>query len=114
MNAIDAIKYDEKGLVPVIAQDNDSGKILMLAYAKREQLEKTRSSGLAHYFSRSRNAEWLKGETSGHYQHVDGILVDCDMDCVIYKVRQDGAACHTGEYSCFYRKINDDGELENE
>lgn len=114
MKAIDNIKYDDRELVPVIAQDIESGRVLQMAYTKKEQLEKTLSTGLAHYFSRSRGKEWIKGETSGHFQHVEKVLVDCDMDCVIYLVRQDVAACHTGEFSCFYRRINDKGELEHE
>ena len=114
MKALDSIKYNEKGLVPVITQDFQSGKILMQAYAKKGQLEKTLKTGLAHYYSRSRDKEWLKGETSGHYQKVVEVLIDCDMDCVLYIVNQVGQACHTGKFSCFYRKINKKGEIEDE
>lgn len=114
MKAVDSIKFNEAGLVPVVAQDRKTGKVLMQAYAKKEQIIKTIETGLAHYFSRSRNSEWQKGETSGHFQHVEKILVDCDMDCILYIVKQDGAACHTGEFTCFYRRINKKGELEDE
>jgi phosphoribosyl-AMP cyclohydrolase len=105
------IKIDfEKGngLVPCIVQDNTTGQVLMLAYMNEESLQKTVETKLATYWSRSRNELWVKGETSGHYQHVKEILVDCDEDTILLKVDQDTAACHTGKYSCFYRNI--DGE----
>ena len=105
------IKIDfEKGngLVPCIVQDNTTGQVLMLAYMNAESLQKTIETKLATYWSRSRNELWVKGETSGHYQHVKEILVDCDEDTILLKVDQDTAACHTGKYSCFYRNI--DGE----
>ncbi len=96
------------GLVPCVVQDATTGQVLMLAYMNEESLTKTVETKLATYFSRSRNELWIKGETSGHYQHVKEILVDCDEDTILLKVDQDGAACHTGKYSCFYRNI--DGE----
>ena len=105
------IKIDfEKGngLVPCLVQDNTTGQVLMLAYMNEESLQKTVETKLATYWSRSRNELWVKGETSGHYQHVKEILVDCDEDTILLKVDQDTAACHTGKYSCFYRNI--DGE----
>jgi len=105
MNILNEIKFDEKGLVPAIAQDFRTGEVLMMAYMNREALEKSLSSGKANYFSRSRNKLWLKGETSGHFQHIKGIYYDCDMDTVLLKVEQVGAACHTGERSCFFREI---------
>lgn len=114
MSVLDDIKYNEKGLVPIVTQDYETGKVLMMAYAKKEQLSKTLGTGLAHYYSRSRGKEWLKGDTSGHYQKIVEVRVDCDMDCVLYIVRQAGAACHTGEFTCFYRKLDDKGEFENE
>ncbi len=114
MKPLDMIKYSDSGLVPVVTQDFESGKVLMQAYAKKEQIEKTLETGLAFYYSRSRDKEWLKGDISGHYQKVVEIRVDCDMDCVLYVVRQVGAACHTGEFSCFYRKINENGEFDDE
>ena len=96
------------GLVPCIVQDYTTSQVLMLAYMNEESLQKTIDTKLATYWSRSRNELWVKGETSGHYQHVREILVDCDEDTILLKVDQDMAACHTGKYSCFYRNI--DGE----
>ncbi len=105
------IKIDfEKGggLVPVIVQDADTGEVLMLAYMNRDAWLKTRETGKATYWSRSRNELWVKGETSGHIQIVEEILVDCDSDTVLLKVRQTGgAACHTGYRSCFFRRVVD-------
>ena len=97
------VAFDESGLVPVVAQDETSGEVLMLAYANREALQRTLDSGRAHYFSRSRGELWRKGDSSGHVQHVSRVAVDCDGDALIYFVRQVGAACHTGQRSCFYR-----------
>lgn len=105
MDILNKIKFDENGLVPAIAQDHRNGDVLMMAYMNIEAVEKTLSSGKAHYFSRSRNKLWLKGETSGHFQHIRGIYYDCDIDTILLKVEQIGAACHTGERSCFYREI---------
>ena len=105
MNIINEIKFDEKGLVPAIAQDYLAGEVLMMAYMSRDALEKTIVSGKAHYFSRSRGKLWLKGETSGHFQHIKGIYYDCDIDTLLLMVEQIGSACHTGERSCFYREI---------
>lgn len=105
MEILDKIKFDEKGLVPAIAQEFRSGEVLMMAYMNREAVEKTLFSGKAHYFSRSRNNLWLKGETSGHFQHIKGVYYDCDIDAILLKVEQVGAACHTGERSCFFREI---------
>lgn len=96
------------GLVPVIVQDVHSHQVLMLAYMNVESFEKTIQTRLATYYSRSRQQLWLKGETSGHYQHVKDILIDCDEDTILLLVEQDGAACHTGHYSCFYRNIEGD------
>ncbi len=103
MIAIDFKKGN--GLVPCIVQDVHTGQVLMLAYMNAESLQKTVETKRATYFSRSRNALWIKGETSGHFQHVKEILVDCDEDTILLKVEQEGAACHTGKYSCFYRTI---------
>lgn len=105
------LKYDEKGLIPVICQDVDTLEVLMMAYAKEEQIQKTLQTGYATYFSRSRNIEWIKGMTSGNTQKVINVLVDCDLDTVIYLVKKNGPACHTGAQSCFFRKINKDGEI---
>jgi phosphoribosyl-AMP cyclohydrolase len=97
------------GLLPAIVQDHHSGEVLMLAYVNKEAWEKTLETGKAHYWSRSRNKLWLKGETSGHVQNIHQILVDCDDDTVVYKVEQlGGAACHTGHRTCFYRRIDGD------
>ena len=99
------------GLVPAIVQDGETDEVLMLAFMNRDAWEKTLASGKAHYWSRSRQELWLKGETSGHIQEIQAIYVDCDLDTVVLKVRQiGGAACHQGYPSCFYRKL-EDGEL---
>jgi phosphoribosyl-ATP pyrophosphohydrolase/phosphoribosyl-AMP cyclohydrolase len=104
----DQITFDERGLVPVVAQDARTGEVLMLAWANAEALQLTQSTGRAHYWSRSRKSLWAKGETSGHVQEVEDVRMDCDGDAVLYRVRQTGPACHTGERSCFYRGL--DGE----
>ena len=103
MSWIDTITFDERGLVPVVAQDARTGEVLMLAWANREALQRTRETGRAHYWSRSRGALWMKGESSGHAQEVVDVRVDCDADAILYRVRQTGPACHTGERSCFHR-----------
>jgi phosphoribosyl-AMP cyclohydrolase len=102
------LKY-VNGLIPVVVQDINSKEILMVAYANEEAVKLTRETGYAHYFSRSRQKIWRKGEESGHIQKVIHILTDCDEDTLIYQVEQTGAACHTGYWSCFYRTI--DGEI---
>jgi phosphoribosyl-AMP cyclohydrolase len=105
------IDFDKAGgLVPAIAQDADTGAVLMLAWMNREAFEETLRTGRAVYFSRSRNRLWRKGEESGHVQEVREVLVDCDADTVLLKVRQlGGAACHEGYASCFFRKVEGDG-----
>ena len=105
MKFLDEIKFDNRGLVPTIIQDYKNGDILMLAYMNRESLQKTLSSGKTHFWSRSRQKLWLKGESSGHTQEVKELFIDCDMDAVLIKVEQKVAACHTGYRSCFYRKL---------
>ena len=100
-----AVRFDEKGLVPAIAQDAASGTVLMLAYMNRESLEQTLRTRLATYFSRSRQELWVKGATSGHYQHVREVRYDCDGDAILLKVDQVDAACHTGRYSCFFNPL---------
>lgn len=100
------IKFDERGLVPAIIQDVNSGQVLMMAYMNEESLDKTIASGQTWFYSRSRQALWMKGESSGHVQKVQEILYDCDEDTLLIKVEQTGAACHTGHYSCFYRNSN--------
>lgn len=100
------MKFDEKGLIPAIAQDYKTGEVLMQAYMNEESLKQTIETKKATYFSRSRNKIWVKGEESGHFQYVKEILTDCDEDCILLKVEQVGAACHTNNRSCFYRDIN--------
>lgn len=108
----DQITFDERGLVPVVAQDARTSEVLMLAWANADALRLTRETGRAHYWSRSRASLWIKGETSGHVQEVEDVRVDCDADAVLYRVRQTGPACHTGERSCFYRAVGEaEGEL---
>lgn len=102
-------KFDAQGLLTAVAQDAESGEILMLAFMDREALEKTRETGLAHFHSRSRGRLWMKGETSGDVLRVLEIRVDCDQDALVLLVRPAGAACHTGAKSCFYRKLTGDG-----
>ena len=94
------------GLIPVVVQDAVTRAVLMVAYANEEAVGLTRSTGFAHYYSRSRKKIWKKGEESGHVQRIIRILVDCDEDCLIYEVEQTGAACHTGHPSCFFRTID--------
>ena len=106
MNWLDQIKWDAQGLVPVIAQEADSGDVLMFAWMNREALQKTAELGRAVYFSRSRGKLWFKGEESGHVQTVHEIRIDCDQDVILLKVSQlghsPGIACHTGRHSCFF------------
>lgn len=103
------------GLIPAIAQDWQSGEVLMLAYINEESWAETLQSGYATYYSRSRQSLWKKGESSGHLQVIHEILVDCDLDTVVFKVEQLGpGACHTGHRSCFYRRVQDGGLVETE
>jgi phosphoribosyl-AMP cyclohydrolase len=102
---IDNIKFDDKGLIPAIAQDASNGEVLMLAYMNRESLEITLKEGKACYYSRSRKKLWLKGETSGHFQFIKEMFYDCDSDAILMKIEQIGPACHTGERSCFHRSL---------
>lgn len=94
------------GLLPVIVQDASSWEVLMFAFMDREAYRLTKESGIAHYYSRSRGRLWMKGESSGHLQHVKEMRIDCDRDCLLLLVAQDVAACHTGHRSCFYRTID--------
>ena len=102
---INELKFDEKGLIPAIVVDEVSRKVLTLAYMNRESLEITLEKGLTCFWSRSRNELWLKGETSGNYQHVVSITADCDNDALTVVVRPDGPACHTGTFSCFTHPV---------
>ncbi len=107
-----AVTFDEAGLVPAIAQQHDSGEVLMLAWMNREALAETIASGRVCYWSRSRRALWRKGQTSGQVQRLVELRVDCDGDTLLLRVQQTGVACHTGRRSCFYRALRADGTLE--
>ncbi|MFC7026809.1 phosphoribosyl-AMP cyclohydrolase [Halomicroarcula sp. GCM10025324] len=100
------LAFDEQEYIPAVAQDADSGEVLMLAYVTEEALERTRETGYAHYYSRSRDELWKKGGTSGHTQEIAEVRVDCDGDALLYLVDQSGGACHTGYESCFYRTVD--------
>lgn len=100
---LDKIRFDEQGLVPAIIQDADSKQVLMLAYMNRNSLQKTLETGYTWFYSRSRQSLWMKGETSGHVQKVKQVFYDCDEDTLLFLVKQEGAACHSGHFSCFYR-----------
>ena len=107
---VERLTFNDAGLVPVIAQDAETGRVLMLAWMNRVALEQTISTGFMTYWSRSRQKLWLKGETSGHYQSVQSISFDCDGDAVLCRVKQKGSACHTGRKDCFYLDLDMDGE----
>ena len=108
MSWLDQVEFDANGLVPVATQEAVTGELLMLAYANREALEVTSDTGRAHYWSRSRGELWEKGATSGHVQELVELRLDCDGDAILYRVRQTGPACHTGERSCFHRVVEED------
>ncbi|MCP4715828.1 MAG: phosphoribosyl-AMP cyclohydrolase [Deltaproteobacteria bacterium] len=112
MNILDAIKYDSQGLVPTVIQDSENGEVLMVAYMNRDSLKSTLETGKTHFWSRSRQKYWMKGESSGHTQEVQDVRIDCDADCILVKVKQNVAACHTGYRSCFYRKWENDALIE--
>ncbi len=103
---LDDLRYDARGLVTVVTQDADTDQVLMVAWADRAALERTIAEGRMVYWSRSRGELWRKGDTSGHTQHWTDLSVDCDADVVLARVHQEGAACHTGERSCFFRSLN--------
>ncbi len=100
-----SLKYDKSGLIPAIIQDYKTSEVLMLAYMNKESVKRTLKLKKTCFWSRSRKVYWVKGETSGHFQFVKSILYDCDLDALLIKVRQAGVACHTGNRSCFYRKL---------
>lgn len=110
---IDELKFDEKGLIPAIVVDAISKKVLTLAYMNRESLEISMEKGLCCFFSRSRQELWLKGETSGNYQHIVSITADCDNDALVVEVEKDGPACHTGSDSCFTKDVWESEELKS-
>ena len=99
------LKWDGQGLIPAVAQETATGEVLMVAWMDREALTRTLETGLAHYWSRSRQSLWRKGESSGHSQHVDGVYADCDRDTLLVQVHQDGVACHTGARTCFFTHL---------
>jgi phosphoribosyl-AMP cyclohydrolase / phosphoribosyl-ATP pyrophosphohydrolase len=104
-NWLSAVRFGPDGLVPVVTQESRSGDVLMVAYADREALERTLSTGFAHYYSRSRKTLWRKGETSGHEQRVAEVRLDCDGDTILFRVQQTGPACHTGTRTCFSTSV---------
>ena len=108
---IDELKFDEKGLIPAIVVDADTKKVLTLAYMNKESLEISMEKGLTCFYSRSRQELWLKGETSGNYQHIVSITADCDKDALTVVVKKDGPACHTGNDTCFFNKVWQSEEL---
>jgi len=108
MSLMDKLKFDAHGLLPTIAQDATSGRVLMLAWMNEEAVHQTIETGFAHYWSRSRKKQWKKGESSGHVQKIVDMYLDCDGDTLLLKVEQTGPACHTNRESCFYRQRQSD------
>lgn len=107
-----SLKYDANGLIPCIAQDDATGEVLMMAWMNADSLARTLATGNVTYWSRSRQAFWAKGETSGHVQRLVELRLDCDRDCLLARVTQDGPACHTNRRSCFYTALRDGREVE--
>jgi phosphoribosyl-AMP cyclohydrolase / phosphoribosyl-ATP pyrophosphohydrolase len=105
MSVRDELKWDAAGLIPVVVQESATGEVLMVAWMDHAALEATLRTGAGHFWSRSRQALWRKGETSGHVQHVDGLYADCDRDTLLLQVHQEGVACHTGARSCFFTRL---------
>ncbi len=112
MDFLNGLKFDDKGLIPAIIQDEKTKEVLMVGYMNEESLMKTIEEKRTCFWSRARQKFWIKGETSGHIQKVKEIFIDCDQDTLLIKVEQTGGACHMGYRSCFYRKLNEAGELE--
>lgn len=108
----ETLKYDAKGLIPAIAQDHVTGEVLMMAWMNAQSVRRTLETGRVTYWSRSRQSIWIKGETSGHTQTLVDFRVDCDRDCLLVVIRQDGPACHTNRRSCFYTAIRNGEETE--
>jgi len=108
--AAEELRFDAQGLIPAVVQEAGTGEVLMLAWMDREALGATRRTGLTHFWSRSRQALWRKGERSGHVQHVEALYADCDRDALLVLVHQEGAACHTGSRTCFFTRLNTVGE----
>lgn len=109
---LDTLKYDSQGLIPAIVQDADTGDVLMMAYMNKQSLADSIRTGKTHFWSRSRRKYWMKGESSGHTQDIQEIFIDCDVDTILIKARQNGAACHEGYKSCFFRKLQADGQCQ--
>ena len=101
----ESLTYDERGLIPAVVQEAETGEVLMVAWMDRDAVASTLETGLTHFWSRSRQAPWRKGETSGHSQHVRGVYADCDADTLLVQVHQDGVACHTGHRTCFFTSL---------
>ncbi|WCJ59137.1 phosphoribosyl-AMP cyclohydrolase [Fontisphaera persica] len=110
MSFLDQLKYDANGLIPAIVQEQSTGRVLMMAWMNRASLETTLATGKTHFWSRSRQKYWMKGESSGHVQIVKDIAVDCDADTLLIQVEQIGAACHEGYKSCFFRSLRQQGQ----
>jgi phosphoribosyl-AMP cyclohydrolase len=110
---LELVKFDDRGLAAAIVQDAAGGEVLMCAFLNHEALRLTLETGKMHYWSRSRQKLWLKGETSGHVQNVVEARIDCDGDALLFRVEQHGGACHTGYYSCFYRRLEKQGWTED-
>lgn len=108
---LEQLKFDESGLIPAIVQDAQSGQVLMLGYMNKQAVEKSLQTGRMHFWSRSRQKLWMKGETSGHIQAIQEAWFDCDKDALLWKVKQTTAACHTGNYSCFFNRITKEGDI---
>ena len=106
---LNSLKYDKDGLIPAVVQDDSNGDVLMVAYMNRDAVAQTVTTGRACFWSRSRQKFWIKGETSGNIQAVKSVYVDCDKDCLVVKVDQTGAACHMGYRSCFFRRVDSEG-----
>lgn len=106
---LNGLKFDANGLIPAIVQDHENGQVLMMAWMNREAVQRTIETQRATFWSRSRQSFWIKGETSGHVQHVKRVSVDCDQDTLLLQVEQVGAACHENFPSCFYRDVSEDG-----
>jgi len=104
------LKYDAAGLIPAVCVDVDTRQVVMMAYMNADSLRDTVKTGKTHFWSRSRQKYWMKGESSGHTQDVQAIYTDCDKDTLVIEVKQHGAACHEGYFSCFYRKLNESGD----
>lgn len=107
-----SLKYDANGLIPCIAQDHETGDVLMMAWMNAASIARTLETGNVTYWSRSRQAFWAKGETSGHVQRLVELRIDCDRDCLLARVTQEGPACHTNRRSCFYTALRDGAEVE--